>query len=385
MKCRLCENELHLLWEFNNSPIVNNYSEKKYTAERCDSHIYFCQSCQSIFNSHQFEPDEIFKNYSYNSFYTRRFDPIFKILINLIKKKNIMSILEIGCNNGSFLSRLKKYVSKDIFFVGIDPSCTEDQSKNKEITFIKSFFDERLVKKERMKNKFDLIICRHMFAHTPYPKSIARCMGDCVSKKGFLYIENASMHKTIERSDFSQLYLEHYFALSPLSVKSLFYDLGFSVLRSEVLNIHNGSFGLVMQNIDENKSEIKTKAQAMTYNLSSIRERLLKWEDNCINFLRCLDKKNAYIWGVTAKTVMVLNVYNINTKKGKNIFVGAIDFTEIKVGKYVPGTNIKIFDENFLNDVTKPTVVIGARNFKDEIIKKIQNKCLDAEILVPPF
>ena len=95
--------------------------------------------------------------------------------------------------------------------------------------------------------------------------------------------------------------------------------------------------------------------------------------------------KNVYIWGVTAKTVLVLNLFKVNTLGGREIISGAVDFSSHKIDRYLPGTNIKVFNEENFDPKEKVTVIIGARNFSKELIQKIKVRCKKPNILVPPF
>ena len=91
-----------------------------------------------------------------------------------------------------------------------------------------------------------------MFAHNPDPILIAQNISKVVKPDGFVYIENASFYSTIKNRDFSQMYVEHFFSLSPESIKVIFDRFGFQVYRVKNFDIHNGSFGIILKKSTSN-------------------------------------------------------------------------------------------------------------------------------------
>ena len=78
------------------------------------------------------------------------------------------------------------------------------------------------------------------------------------------------------------------------------------------------------------------------------------------------DNKKIIGYGATAKSCTVLNYCNIN----KKYFQYFYDTTSFKIGKYLPGTKIKIRKYKKLKIKDADYVFLGAWNFKEEIFKK---------------
>ena len=96
MKCNLCEvGSFKRICTFRDTPIVNNYKKEKFFVKKTNSEILFCENCQSIKNSHDISPSEIFENYSYASFQTNLLDPIESFIYQICQSKNVNNILEI--------------------------------------------------------------------------------------------------------------------------------------------------------------------------------------------------------------------------------------------------------------------------------------------------
>ena len=81
----------------------------------------------------------------------------------------------------------------------------------------------------------------------------------------------------------------------------------------------------------------------------------------------------------------MLNLFKINTLGGSEIISGAVDFSSHKIDCFLPGTDIIVINEDNFDPDDKATIIIGARNFSQELIKKIKRRCNNPNILVPPF
>jgi len=382
MQCNVCKKGVYKkTLTFKNTPVVNNYKKEKFSVRKTNSEILFCEICQSIKNHHDLTPNEIFENYSYSSFNTEHLKPIEDYISDLCSEKKIKNILEVGCNNGIFLERVTNLNDEVDNVTGVDPSAPK-KSNNKRISFIKKFFNANIIKENKLEKAYDLIIARHMFAHVPNPEIVASQIAMCASENSYVYIENANLENTIVNKDFSQLYLEHFYAFTPKSIEKIFLQYGFEIEHVSQFSIHNGSFGVLLKKSSQPIAKIFNQN---TYSAEYVGIRISEWLDVCKEFFDNLNSSNNFIWGVTAKSVMMLNMLKINTENGKNIFDSAYDFTELKKDCFVPGTNILILGEPKEETLKEINIMVGARNFSDEIIRKIKKTFPNSNIIIPPF
>ena len=77
--------------------------------------------------------------------------------------------------------------------------------------------------------------------------------------------------------------------------------------------------------------------------------------------------KKIYTYGATAKGNTLLNFLVSQNK------LNIADSTEIKQGKYLPGSNIKIESEEFALKNPPDYFLLTAWNYKEEIITKVRN------------
>ena len=106
-------------------------------------------------------------------------------------------------------------------------------------------------------------------------------------------------------------------------------------------------------------------------NDSIIKESIIKI-NQIFHILKNLVNKNHVIagYGASAKSVLVLNMLNIDRKVIKFFF----DNSKNKINNCLPGTDIKIFSEKNINQFKFDYIILFAWNHFDEIYNKNKNK-----------
>ena len=133
--CRICEgNTVETLIDFGDQPIVNNLlcsHDEKYSTY--PFRLGFCVKCGFLQLIDTINPEILYKNYFTvsswkNQPHVQRLIAVIEDISGLNQKDKI---LEIGCNDGSFLEqlRMRGYVNA----YGIEP--TKDNLANNEKTF----------------------------------------------------------------------------------------------------------------------------------------------------------------------------------------------------------------------------------------------------------
>lgn len=386
MRCKICNIKSYKVWQIKNSPIPNIYLKNEFDSSKSEAKIYYCSSCYTIKNNHKFSDSEIFSSYHYRSPKSKLNDNQIKFISKIINKKNLKNVLEIGCNNGMFLKSLKKLNLTGSLFTGIDP--IQQTRKESGIKFVKGFLNRNAIEKFNNLEKFDLVILRHVFAHNEDINLLTANIMNVVADKSYIYIENADLEKTYSMQDFSQFYSEHFYALSKYSIKKLFYKYHFYTECQMDWEIHNGSFGILLSNSINKNQEKKSRNNILPKSEKIFEKTINDWMTKVTNFFKKLEDEDRkiYIWGCSAKATFVLNIFEINTNKGYQIIDGAFDSTKEKVNSFIPGTNIKIMPETVSNNlIDNALIIVGARNFEKQVVKKIRSYSKTAKIIIPLF
>ena len=209
---------------------------------------------------------------------------------------------------------------------------------------------------------------------------------------GYFCFEVGYFLKVLENNYFDTIYHEHldYHHASPL-VKYL-NKLGFSIVNINTNKIQGGSLRILCK---KNK-DIKIYSQPLKFLLkeknSLINDKIFinKWpneiNNNMTQFSNIIRKylkegKNVIGYGAPTKATLILKMSNIRHNSLSNI----IEDNDLKVGKYMPKTDIKIikYSKNVLNN--SDVIIIFAWNFFSDIIKKLKNEKLSKKIIIVPL
>ena len=126
-KCVLCgSSKLKKVLNFDKTPLANSYIKSKNIKEKLYPLIcVLCSDCKHLQLQHLVNPSIMFEDYMYVSgtspVLKKHFENYFKRIKKTIKlNKNTDNILDIACNDGTFLEFFKKDKFKKV--IGIEPA-----------------------------------------------------------------------------------------------------------------------------------------------------------------------------------------------------------------------------------------------------------------------
>ena len=300
----------------------------------------------------------------------------FKKFSYKIKKKfkpNL--VLEIGSNDGAFISNFNKNM-----IIGVEPCKNLAKiTKRKGYKTFTEYWNVNLAKKITKKDKVDIIYSANTLSHIKNFSEIFKAVNISLNKNGILILEDPSLLKCLKKVAYDQFYCEHIYVFSSIALQKILNNYNLEIFDIENTSTHGGS----------NRYFIKKKTN-QTYKISKRFYKNLKIEKDFglhkISTYKNFAKKVAYSkiklnqifenlikkkkriigYGATAKSCTVLNYCKI--KKGTIKYF--YDTTSFKINKYLPGTKIKIKKYKKLSKKDVDYVFLGAWNFKDEIFRK---------------
>ena len=364
INCEICSAEMNMVWHIEHSVAPNRYrhnvSEKGVESEQ---RTYYCETCDYVKNSHDLTMDAIFSDYIYRSPDTIQDIEIADYLSEFISLNRIKSVIEVGGNNGVFASKIL-----------VQNSCVQSYHIIDKIPL--AVIEPRLstldtyLSAETDKMQADLVIVRHAFAHNPSITNFAKNIVDRLGSK-YIYIECADWVETRHNNDYSQLYSEHFYGLSAQSVKNLFAPFQFGVVDEKRFEIHNGSFGVLLRKMELTQIQSAQKTDV------SVNRKIQKWGEATKDLWLSLSNQEIIIWGCSAKIVFLINALQLDVSRVVTIH----DSTVSKLGKYPPGIDIAIEREPFEKNMLEVNVIIGAKNFKDQLLPKIKKQYPNANVV----
>ena len=358
-------------------PLANDFKKNK-TKVFYNLKLLFDTKTKLVSINKKFNKKVMFnKTYPYRSSQSFTIKKHFKSLSNKLRKiKKFQNILEIGSNDGAFAVNFKK---ENI--VCIEP-CLDvgNELKRKNFNVYTEYFDKRLSTKLRNKyQKFDLIFSANTITHINNLKQVLKNIQNILSDDGVFVLEEPSFLECFKKNAFDQFYNEHVYVLSAVSLTNVLKSLNLKIFKIENINVHGGSLRYFITKKKNSifKIEQNYKDQILNekkYGLDKFNS-YIKFKNKTIEIKKklqkmfiSLKKNNCKIlgYGASAKAVTVLNYCNL-----KETYIDYfLDTTKNKLGKFLPGTKIRVkkYSPQLMNK--NNYYFLGAWNFKDEILIK---------------
>lgn len=382
-KCLICEGEYKPFVDFGDMPIANAFATKEemnneYTFPM---KVGFCKNCKMVQLVEQPDREKMFHdNYAFfsstSNYMRKHFKKFAQSVSNLQSLDKKSFVVEIGCNDGIML---QNFVMDKIQCLGIEPSKNVAVvAMEKGIEVINQFFDQDLAKKiTQTYQKADAILSANVMCHIPYMHSIYKGVKTLLKEDGVFIFEDPYLGEIIEKTSFDQIYDEHVFLFSALSISNLAKMHDLELINVEPQITHGGSMRytiahkgvkLPSQNvtnlIDKEKNLGLDSEQAYTGFTDSVN----KIRDDLINLLKKLKKdgKKVVAYGATSKSTTVTNYFGITPELVECIY----DTTPIKHNKLSPGAHIPVFPYEQFRESNPDYVLLFAWNHAFEIMKK---------------
>jgi len=385
VKCPITDDSEHITYfDLGEFPLVNNLCETKEEAINCKRFPLkvnlFTKSNLSVL-SHSVNSELMFSNYLFKSEvnipYIRHCERMFDYITGLIKLNYNDCIVDIGGNDGTLLQAFKKMSNIKLHYLNIDPSKNLAKlSEAKGIPVLNDYFSLETAKK--VNGKVKIVTSTNVFQHLRDTNSFADGVYHLLEDDGLWLLEFPYWIHDLETNQFDQIYHEHVYYYSVTALKLMMEKHGFRIIRAEKQNIHGGTLRLIMakvtSNIEADDSLDSVIEAEKTYDLEYYKnwgKQVYTHLDKCKDIIKQLksEGKTIVAFGAAAKGCIFLNACGITDSEIDFI----IDDTDIKQGKYMPGTGIKIVDREFVKSKKIDYIVVLAHNFADYIIDSFKN------------
>jgi len=373
LNCVAC-NEIisEVTLDLGNQPLANDFLETATGFETYPLKLMRCGKCFHSQLSIAVNPSRLFRNYSYISGTSETLSKYFDFMVKKIISDFGLTgkILDIGSNDGSFLS---KFIKTNWNSFGVDPAVNLIPiSISKGVLTLPTFFNQKTA--QLLAPDYDAVVAMNIFAHTDNPLEILLGIKECLKESGRAYIQT-SQAEMFFTGEFDTVYHEHISFFNVKSMRALIERAGLYLDKVSIVPIHGGSYlweitkkppitlqysreeyedqhGLFSSGIYENFAKIATGR------VSDVQKIIENYRAN---------KFTIVTYGAAAKGNTFLNFANI---KLDYIF----DDTPQKIGRYSPAGGCIVSSPNSLQDIKDPAlIIIPAWNFKSEILNKIRN------------
>ena len=290
-------------------------------------------------------------------------------------------VVEIAANDGYLLQYVK---ARGIACLGVEPTkSTATAARAKGIEIVEEFFGQALADRLVAEGRpADLMAANNVLAHVPDINDFVSGFARLLKVDGVATFEFPHILNMIAENQFDTAYHEHFSYLSLLAVSRIFAANGLRVFDVEKTPWHGGSLRVfacraasaahalsanVQAVLDEERAAGLDRAE--TY--ASMQDGALQVRDAFLEFLIDARRKGLRVaaYGAAAKGNTLLNFSGVKS----DLFAAVADKNPAKQGQYMPGSRIRIVDEEALMALRPERVVILPWNLKGEIMRQLSS------------
>lgn len=375
-------------------PLVNNLVdtfEESLNCKKIPLELnYFTESKLTALTTFV-DSESLFSTYLYksgvNTPYISHSRKMFKDIQKLLQLKEQDLIVDIGGNDGTLLKTFRETSRTPLHYLNIDGSENIAQySREQGIATLCEFFTEETPAK--IKSLAKLIISTNVFQHLQDTNSFVKGVKNLLQLDGIWVLEFPYWLHDMKTRQFDQVYHEHmyYYTVTPLV--AMMQKHGLEVLQVVPQKIHGGTLRLIIghqtrnQHLKDNSvGEYLRKESKLTpkfYQQWGI--KIKQYLVSCENELKYLKSKGNTLVGfaASAKGCIFLNSAGVDSK----VLDFIIDDTDIKQGKYMPGTGLQIKGRGEVDFEQIDYILILSHNFSDHIIRSLKDEGYEGKFIV---
>jgi len=383
MKCRICDHKISPFMSFGRMPIANgfllpNQYDDEYFFELKPA---FCEKCFVFQIEDQPDPEMMFHDhYAFFSRTSRFMQQHFKAYADWVYDNHLkgddLFVVEIGSNDGIML---ENFANRGVRHLGVEPSANvaEEARKHGVKTLVQFFGPETAEEIVAGHGYADALLAANVMCHIPDLNGIAKGADILLKKDGVLVFEDPYLGAMIEKTSYDQIYDEHVFIFSALSVANIFGRHGFELIDLLPQETHGGSMRYVLarkgeRGISSSVSEIldteKDQSLHLPETYEAFRESCEASKERLVRLLTAEKEAGRRVvgYGATSKSTTILNYCGI----GPDLIEFISDTTPIKQGKFTPGMHIPVKPYEAFKENYPDTALLLAWNHMKEIMAK---------------
>lgn len=383
--CRFCGSEnLTKVIDLGLMPLAGGFLKNK--SEIAKEKLYplqlaFCKDCFLLQTKQVIQGDILFKKYFYFSSSIKTLVDHFQTLSAELRNKypKKKALVEIGCNDGSFLHSCRE---NGFQIIGVDPATNVVSPLIKKgIPILNEYFTQKTAEKIiRKQGKADVIFSSNTLAHIEDMHEVFKGIKQVLKPTGVLVFEVHYLQKLLDELHYDMIYHEHQYYYSILTLKNFLQKHDMEIFDVQQIPIHGGSIQVWVQHqkTGENKvlpsvkriiAQEKKAGLDTTKTFLSFDKKIDTRRKKLIALLSQLKKKKKTIagYGASGRATIMTNYCGLDS----NILDYVMDDSPAKQNIYMPGVHIKTKSSKILQTKKRPDyTLVFAWTFIDEIKKR---------------
>jgi methylation protein EvaC len=389
--CKFCRSSVQEINNFGMMPIANSFRPlKEFDIYRFELRTVFCENCKLFQIVNQPEKELMFHNkYPFFTGLSKNMTNHFKnfalnsILPHIASTKDPF-VIEIGSNDGTLLQFISE---KGIRHLGIDPSSNVvELAKKNGINTLNEFFSfstAQVIKEKQ--GRANVIAAANVICHLPDLGDVLKGVKELLVGDGIFIFEEPYLLSMINLVSFDQIYDEHVYIFSLLSISNACEMHDLELYDAEAQTTHGGSMRYYVghKGKQQKSKRLQKGISIEILNGLDTLDTYLQFEKNCekkkselIHLIESIKKQGKSISGyaATSKSTTVLNYCGINSSSIDYI----CDSTPEKIGMVSPGSNIPIVSIEHMHLNQPDYLILFAWNHEVEIMRNEKNKLKEA-------
>ncbi len=385
--CRFCGAPLtHEFVDLGSTPLANAYLTQAQIDQGLDKsyplHARVCDSCFLVQVEAPVAPEKIFDDsYAYFSSYSASWVAHAKRYAETMTERFKLGpqslVLEVASNDGYLLQH---FVAAGIPVLGVEPAANAAEvAREKGVPTDVAFFGEETAKALVARGvQADLTAANNVLAHVPDIGDFIRGFAVILKPEGVSTFEFPHVLNLIRGWQFDTIYHEHYSYLSLVTIEKVLASAGLRAFDVEEWPTHGGSLRLFVCRKDAAHQETDglraMRVKERDFKLDSVEgyegfgEKVATVRLAFRDFLDRAKRegKKVAAYGAAAKGNTFLNVCGVTHADIDCVF----DLSDIKQGRFLPGSHIPILAPAEIDRVRPDYLVILPWNLRDEIMKQ---------------
>lgn len=393
--CQICANpNLELILSLGYIPPVSTSQEiNKATGQMYyPTNFFYCPKCHLVQIGIIVDPKILFQpEYTYTSSTTRilreNFMELYEECTNLIPLGKEDLVVDIGSNDGNLLSNFKN----NHRVLGITPENEGKTAIKKGIPTIIDFFNAPVVANVIKKyGKAKIVTATNVFAHIEDVNTVVKNILSLLTTDGVFISESHYVIPLLETVQYDTMYHEHLRYYTLHSIQFLLEKHGLEIFHAKQIPTHGGSIRVyasrkgkypirdsVKRILQDEKKHISDKKMFTTF-----RERVISSKLELYAILNRIKKNNKKIYGISAPARSTTLIHY--TGLDENILECVVEIAgSNKIGKYIPGTLIPIFEERKLMKDQPDYALLLSWHIAKELMPKLKKFGFKGDFIIP--
>jgi len=297
-------------------------------------------------------------------------------------------VIDIGSNDGTLLSNFKNGGQR---ILGIEPADVGDIANERGIPTIKRYFGldtARQVKREH--GAASVVTAANCFAHMEDVHAIVDGIVELLKPDGVFISESHYLVPLLDTLQYDTIYHEHlrYYSLASLKYLLEMHDL--EVFHARPIPSHGGSIRVYaarrgsrpVQDSVNRMLDAEPRGEAMAKRLQAFHRDVILSKLRLLSMLRDLKERGERIAAISAPSRASTLVNYVGLDEGLIDYVCEIPGS-LKIGKYMPGTQIPVVEEARLFAEQPDCAVIFSWHIADELAPKLKAKGFRGKLITP--